>query len=294
MKIVVGTDGSSFSASTESVLQRFSGLASADVHVVSVYQTPQAIFAPITPSADLMMAAEAASLADVLQSVSEQRSQEAADRLVAKGVSAHAHAECGETAAALIEFARSSEADLIMAGSKGEGALKGFLLGSVARNLAANSPFSVLLTRETKSEAGPSVLVAYDGSDGAKAVLEFVPKLGHLESITVVCCSPLSPLPPSLEPDLYELFITEDKERANNLAAEGAEMLRGAASKIVAERKSGRPAESIVEEAERLKCDLVIVGASRHGFLERLILGSVAYEVATNAPCSVLIVRPKA
>nr|HMS55350.1 universal stress protein [Fimbriimonadaceae bacterium] len=116
----------------------------------------------------------------------------------------------------------------------------------------------------------------------------------HIETITVVCCSPLSPLPPSLEPDLYELFIREDKERANNLASEGADVLRGAANRIVAERKSGRPAESIVEEADRINCDLVVIGASKHGFLERMILGSVAYEVATNAPCSVLIVRPKA
>ena len=38
--------------------------------------------------------------------------------------------------------------------------------------------------------------------------------------------------------------------------------------------------------------DLVVLGAKRHGALERFLIGSVSFEVAGTAPCSVWIVRP--
>lgn len=56
----------------------------------------------------------------------------------------------------------------------------------------------------------------------------------------------------------------------------------------------GRPSEVILDEAERWGADLIVVGSRGHGMLRRLFLGSVSLAVATQAPCSVLIVRPPA
>jgi nucleotide-binding universal stress UspA family protein len=53
----------------------------------------------------------------------------------------------------------------------------------------------------------------------------------------------------------------------------------------------GSPERKIVETAEEMKADLIIVGSHGYNRWERLLLGSVSDSVAHHAPCSVLIVR---
>lgn len=53
----------------------------------------------------------------------------------------------------------------------------------------------------------------------------------------------------------------------------------------------GVPGEVIVDFAEKIKADLVVLGAHNKGALERLLLGSVSESVTRRAPCSVLLVR---
>jgi len=55
--------------------------------------------------------------------------------------------------------------------------------------------------------------------------------------------------------------------------------------------REGWPKEVILDEAERWGADLIVVGSRGHGTIKRLFLGSVSLAVATNAPCSVEIVR---
>ena len=51
------------------------------------------------------------------------------------------------------------------------------------------------------------------------------------------------------------------------------------------------PAEAIIQEIERRKYDLVVLGNRGESEAETFSLGSVADKVATHAPCSVLIVK---
>lgn len=53
----------------------------------------------------------------------------------------------------------------------------------------------------------------------------------------------------------------------------------------------GSPASRIVETAEAMSADLIIVGSHGYNSLERLLLGSVSDSVVHHAPCSVLVVR---
>jgi nucleotide-binding universal stress UspA family protein len=53
----------------------------------------------------------------------------------------------------------------------------------------------------------------------------------------------------------------------------------------------GLPAEAIVDTAERLDADLIVVGTREPGFLARLLGGSVSEGVARSARCDVLIVH---
>ncbi len=49
----------------------------------------------------------------------------------------------------------------------------------------------------------------------------------------------------------------------------------------------------ILEEAENLETDLIIVGSHGYGAVKRFLLGSVSQAVALHAKCSVEIVRIK-
>ena len=51
-----------------------------------------------------------------------------------------------------------------------------------------------------------------------------------------------------------------------------------------------KPADALLAEAERVEAEVIVVGNRRMQGVSRL-LGSVANEVAHNAPCDVLIVK---
>lgn len=53
----------------------------------------------------------------------------------------------------------------------------------------------------------------------------------------------------------------------------------------------GSAKKMIIEEAEKWKADLIVVGSLGHNFLSRLFLGSVSEAVLKYAECSVLIIR---
>ena len=57
--------------------------------------------------------------------------------------------------------------------------------------------------------------------------------------------------------------------------------------------RAGAPGPEICELAGQLGAELVIIGSHGRGGLEKLILGSVAYDVVRNAPCSVMLIRPE-
>ncbi|MFL6468215.1 MAG: universal stress protein [Pyrinomonadaceae bacterium] len=55
----------------------------------------------------------------------------------------------------------------------------------------------------------------------------------------------------------------------------------------------GSPESRIVETADEMKPDLVVVGSHGYRAWERLLIGSVSDAVVHHAPCSVLVVRTK-
>jgi nucleotide-binding universal stress UspA family protein len=51
----------------------------------------------------------------------------------------------------------------------------------------------------------------------------------------------------------------------------------------------GHPAETLLDQAERLGVDLIAIGQHSHGTVERLLFGSVAHAIVRAANCAVLI-----
>ena len=56
--------------------------------------------------------------------------------------------------------------------------------------------------------------------------------------------------------------------------------------------EKGYPALTIVRVAEEIEADLIVIGTGDRSWLSRLFEPSVSMSVTSDAPCSVLVVRP--
>ncbi|KAI8097254.1 uncharacterized protein BX664DRAFT_325945 [Halteromyces radiatus] len=54
----------------------------------------------------------------------------------------------------------------------------------------------------------------------------------------------------------------------------------------------GDATDALVEEAEKLKTDMVIVGCNGRGFFKRQLLGSVSEGLTRNLKCTIMVVKP--
>src|SRR5215211_368847 len=153
------------------------------------------------------------------------------------------------------------------------------------------------------------LLIAYDGSKDAESAIDDlrncgVPASGSAEVISVA--EVWLPPPGSLGDNAgksapyVEEILRECRQKGEKAVAEAEMLTRFAAARVKAALPEwdvesfasyGSPGWEIVNQAERSKADLVLVGAQGHSFLSRLILGSISQRVLTEASCSVRIGR---
>ena len=63
--------------------------------------------------------------------------------------------------------------------------------------------------------------------------------------------------------------------------------------KIKIHLSQGYLASEIINHAEKLKSDLIIMGSHGHGIIHDLLLGSISHNVINNSPCPVFIIPLK-
>jgi nucleotide-binding universal stress UspA family protein len=56
---------------------------------------------------------------------------------------------------------------------------------------------------------------------------------------------------------------------------------------------TGDPAEEIIRLANIYNADLIIIGSRGLTGMQRILMGSVSSQIVADAPCSVLVVKPK-
>lgn len=132
------------------------------------------------------------------------------------------------------------------------------------------------------------LLIAYDGSDSAKAAfslaIELAEKFGAELHVLAVA------RPPEFGSEVETEAILENSRRHYTHLLQP---LRSQVAGLTAhfEVMVGHPAESVVLYAEDHGIDHIVVGHRGHSLFERWLLGSVARQVIAYAPCSVTVVR---
>lgn len=147
------------------------------------------------------------------------------------------------------------------------------------------------------------VLVALDGSGHSDAAVDEVahrplPAGSEVRIISVVDTSYYPPVFPGEGSGNMALFVEIDaaaRLRARAAIDKAAATIKAAAINrtvtITTEVLSGSAKRAILQEAEAIGADLIVVGSHGHGHFERFRLGSVSHAVAIHALCSVEIVR---
>ena len=81
--------------------------------------------------------------------------------------------------------------------------------------------------------------------------------------------------------EVLEAFSDQAKNETNNMDAVTDEVLI----------KKGVPAEVIMETAQELDCDLIIMGTHGQGAIAGMLIGSTAKRVVGKSPIPVLVIR---
>jgi nucleotide-binding universal stress UspA family protein len=143
------------------------------------------------------------------------------------------------------------------------------------------------------------LLVPSDGSELSRKALEEAVKLARCSGarITVLHAQPGVPLPvvemgDMLDASTIEALIAATRLDSDRLLEAAARTAADAEVTASCERVvSDLPHKVILEAAERLGCDLIVMGSHGRRGLQGLLLGSQTQRVLLNAPCPVLVVR---
>jgi nucleotide-binding universal stress UspA family protein len=200
----------------------------------------------------------------------------------------------GEPPHVLVETALSNNADLIALGTYGRKGLKRLLMGSVTSQVILNAPCDVLVVKKPCSKCTGSfhsLLVPFDGSESSKRALTRACELSKVDGAEV---SVLYVIPRYEE--MMDFIKTESVKKSLFQAAEkiveGAKKLASALGvEIKAVVQEGHTGDKIVEIADTMKHDLIVVGTHGWSGVDKAIMGSTAERVIAYATCPILIAK---
>jgi nucleotide-binding universal stress UspA family protein len=143
------------------------------------------------------------------------------------------------------------------------------------------------------------ILLAVDGSECSNAAVASVAARPWPEGTEVRVLSALElPFVPTPEtwalPDSYYAQLEEAAKEASENAVNGAvKELETKGIQATTSVKTGQAKSVIVDEAETWGADLIVLGSHGYSGWQRFWLGSVSNAVASQAHCSVEIVRQR-
>jgi len=191
----------------------------------------------------------------------------------------------------ILRAAAEQEAAIIAIHSRGAGALRHALLGSVAMGVLGGSARPVMLTGEhveAPSRAGTyRLLMTSDGSASSLAIVRSLPPLiaGKDVAIKLVrVCEPRSGRP---GPEAEQESCRQQLESVRRLLPTGIPCECDCA----AAAHEQPTAQAIVEAAISADVDAIAMATHGHGALHHLLAGSVALDVLARASLPVILAR---
>jgi len=136
-----------------------------------------------------------------------------------------------------------------------------------------------------------TILVALDSSELSERVVRSLDEFQIQSDTHVILVHVIPPAEPGLEKPADQPQV--EPEISYQKIENQLQLYQGSlAYRSVREIVSGDPAEEIVRLANIYHADLIILGSRGLTGMERILQGSVSSQVAADAPCSVLVIKP--
>jgi nucleotide-binding universal stress UspA family protein len=144
------------------------------------------------------------------------------------------------------------------------------------------------------------ILIGVDGSPYSDAALDEVAQRSWPSGSEILVVTayemPLAATPEvwAVPTDYYERLDRAVRTQSDSIIKTAIDRLKkviGDTMKIESKAVMGSAKGVIVDEAEKWKADLIVVGSHGYPTWERLLLGSVSQAVVSHAKCSVEVVR---
>jgi nucleotide-binding universal stress UspA family protein len=264
--------------------------AALEPHVLNVQRPPVAFWPEPALDINLVQAA--------LIEAGRSTIEPAIEHLAAAGMHIRSAVRLGFAAETILSEARRENAEAIVMGTRGHGALAGFALGSVALRVAHGGATPLILVKPEDRlpvELGKRlrVLLATDGSEpalhAAERLVRWRPWLGELEVHLVHVQEPLTWLEAMLPP--HDDVIRQWSGAAGEAATRAVrELLTGAGIVHHLHLEVGAAPEEISRLAGEIKCELVALGTHGKGVAHHAFVGSVALKTAALSPVPVMMV----
>jgi nucleotide-binding universal stress UspA family protein len=214
------------------------------------------------------------------------------------------HIATGRAVSGILEQTTRERSDLIVMSTNGRSGLARAVLGSVTEGVVRQATMPVL-TIPPSADVGEvddlmpfdSILCASDFSAACKQALELAIVMGQEADARLILLHALQlpnwdpglapvPLPVSVRIDFSELRKDALARLKRGLPADV--VFRCRPETLVVE---GRPADAILETADRENVKLIVMGVQTRGALDRLLFGSTTRRVMQAATCPVLSIR---
>lgn len=188
-------------------------------------------------------------------------------------------------AKALLE--RAGTGDLVVVGARGLGGFRGLLLGSVTERLLESVEDPVAVIREdAPGVAGGPVVAGVDGSDVALAALRWAVDAARARrsALRVVCGWQV----PVLAAASSGRVLEAAEEGAVETVREALAAVDAGGLEVETRTPVGPPARVLLDAAE--DASLMVVGSRGLGKVSRALLGSTSRQLASHAPCPLVVI----
>lgn len=206
----------------------------------------------------------------------------------------------GDPFVGIAQAVRARHPDMLVLGPYRRRLLRDVFIGTTAQRVIREARCAVLMTNGPTSEPYRHALLTTDLSPGSRRALDVFVALG------IAGEAPRSLLhvfdTPALQLTMSDMGLSDDK--VNYIEAERARAGRGlsdlvagspiGSAKRILRRQKVSAARDILDTAEEIAADLVVVGAHGRSGVAQLFMGGTAEEVLRRAVCDVLAVPSEA
>jgi nucleotide-binding universal stress UspA family protein len=306
-RLLVAYDGSNASRSAVSAAARL--LPGAAAVVLHVYDQPFGAMRALGAGAIVNDP-----LKDSLESLGQEAAEQAGEvaeegRALAAdaGVSASAAVVATRRAAwhEVLDEADRQQADLIVSGTRGQGAVGRALLGSTSSSLVHQAERPVMIVPEDDDDASGPVVIAYDGSDDAAGAIATAGRLFPGRDAVVVHAwtwpltdtlteRALAAVPIVRDTGIVDALRDAAEQAATQVAQTGRDLAErhGLSARTALREATEGTWRAVATAADELDAAAVVAGSRGLGGVKSVLLGSVSSALAHHAARPTVIVPP--